>query len=85
MLGGTQTVTSSLVALGSDVSGNLPNANLASQTANTVLGALTATTPSGLAMPSCSGASNALIWTSGTGFGCNTTLAIHIANGNPRL
>lgn len=70
--GSTQTVTSSLVALGSDVSGNLPNANLASQTANTVLGALTATTPSGLAMPSCSGATNALIWTSGTGFGCNT-------------
>lgn len=46
--------------------------DLPSQTANTVLGALTATTPSGLAVPSCSGASNALIWTSGTGFGCNT-------------
>jgi hypothetical protein len=70
--GSTQTVTSSAVALASDVSGNLPNANLASQTANTVLGALTATTPSGLAVPSCSGATNALIWTSGTGFGCNT-------------
>lgn len=40
--------------------------------ANAVLGALTATTPSGLAVPSCSGATNALIWTSGTGFGCNT-------------
>jgi hypothetical protein len=55
-----------------NATGNLPNANLASQTANTVLGALTATTPSGLAVPSCSSASNALIWTSGTGFGCNT-------------
>ena len=53
-------------------SGNLANARLASQTANTVLGALTATTPSGLAMPSCSGGTNALIWTTGTGFGCNT-------------
>lgn len=70
--GATQTVTSSLVALGSDVSGNLPNTNLASQTANTVLGALTATTPSGLAVPSCSTASSALTWTTGTGFGCNT-------------
>lgn len=70
--GATQAVTSSAVALASDVSGNLPNANLASQTANTVLGALTATTPAGLAVPSCSGATNALIWTSGTGFGCNT-------------
>lgn len=73
--GATQTVTSSLVALGSDVSGNLPNANLASQTANTVLGALTATTPSGLTMPSCSTASSALTWTTGTGFGCNTISA----------
>lgn len=62
----------SAVVLSTDVSGNLPNANLASQTANTVLGALTATTPSGLGVPSCSGATNALIWTSGTGFGCNT-------------
>jgi hypothetical protein len=50
-------------------------ANLASEAANTVLGALTATTPSALAVPSCSGASNALIWTSGTGFGCNTISA----------
>ena len=46
--------------------------NVASQAANTVLGALTATTPSALAVPSCSGASSALTWTSGTGFGCNT-------------
>lgn len=53
----------------------IPNSALATQTANTVLGALTATTPSGLAMPSCSGGSNALIWTSGTGFGCNTISA----------
>ena len=43
--------------------------------ANQVLGALTATTPSGLSVPSCSGATNALIWTSGSGFGCNTISA----------
>ena len=54
------------------VTGNLPNANLAVQTANTVLGALTATTPSGLAVPSCSTATSALTWTTGTGFGCNS-------------
>jgi hypothetical protein len=64
--------TQSTVALSSQVTGNLSNANLATQTANTLLGALTATTPSGMAVPSCSGASNALTWTSGTGFGCNT-------------
>ena len=47
-------------------------ADLPALSANQVLGALTATTPSGLSVPSCSGATNALIWTSGTGFGCNT-------------
>ena len=50
----------------------IPNSALASQTANTVLGALTATTPSGLTMPSCAGGANALTWTTGTGFGCNS-------------
>lgn len=46
--------------------------DLPAMTANTVLGALTATTPSDLALPSCSGTVSALDWTSGTGFGCNT-------------
>ena len=59
----------------SNISGNLTNTQLASQSANTVLGALTATTPSGLSLPSCSGATNALTWTSGSGFGCNTISA----------
>lgn len=49
-----------------------PTVSLASQSANTVLGSLTATISSGLPVPSCSGAANALTWTSGTGFGCNT-------------
>lgn len=41
-------------------------------TANSVLGTTTAaTTASLLGVPSCSGASNALTWTTGTGFGCN--------------
>ena len=60
------------VNLANGVTGNLPNANLATQTANTVLGALTATTPSGLTMPSCSTGTSALTWTTGTGFGCNS-------------
>jgi hypothetical protein len=53
--------------------------NIASQAANTVLGALTATNPSALALPSCSGASNALTWTTATGFGCNTITAAGVA------
>jgi hypothetical protein len=45
---------------------------LAPLSANQLLGSLTAVAPSGLSVPSCSGASNALTWTLGTGFGCNT-------------
>ena len=53
---------------------NLPNTGLATQTANTVMGALTATTPSGLALPSCVDSSgNHLNYTLGTGFSCGTT------------
>jgi hypothetical protein len=56
------------------------SAKLFALSANQVLGALTATTPSGLSVPSCSGATNALIWTSGTGFGCNTITASGTVN-----
>lgn len=42
--------------------------------ANQLLGALTATTPSGQSVPSCSTAASALQWTSGTGFGCNSSI-----------
>lgn len=73
-LTGSQTLTNKSIDA-SQITGNLSNANLAIQTANTILGALTATTPSGLAVPSCSGATNALTWTTGTGFGCNTISA----------
>jgi hypothetical protein len=59
----------------SSLSGQATNAQLATQTANTILGALTATTPSGLAMPSCSTSASALLWTSGTGMSCNTSIA----------
>lgn len=54
-----------------DISGQATLGQLPTLAANTVLGALTATTPSGLAVPSCSTAARALQWTSGTGFGCN--------------
>lgn len=64
-------------------SGSLALARIASLSANNVLGALTATTPSGLAVPSCSGASNALTWTSGTGFGCNTITGSVTTTGSP--
>lgn len=52
----------------------LPLAAMASQSANTVVGNGTGSSaaPTALAVPSCSGSTNALTWTSGTGFGCNT-------------
>jgi len=68
----TETFTNKTIAGGSNTLSAIALSSLASESANTVVGALTATTPSALAMPSCSGASSALIWTSGTGFGCNT-------------
>ena len=52
----------------------VPLTGLATQGANTVLGNGTASTavPTALAVPSCSAATNALLWTSGTGFSCNS-------------
>jgi hypothetical protein len=52
--------------------GNIAYSQFPTLSANQVLGALTATTPSGLSLPSCGSSNNALSWTSGTGFGCNT-------------
>ncbi len=59
----------------------LPLTGLASETANTVVGNGTGSSasPTALGMPSCSGATNALIWTSGTGFGCNTISVSSVA------
>jgi hypothetical protein len=56
----------------SDLSGQAALSQLPSLPTNTVLGAASAATPSAIAMPSCSAAQNALTWTSGAGFGCNT-------------
>lgn len=63
----------------------VPNAALTTQTANTLLGALTATTPSGQAVPSCSTSASALDWTSGTGFSCNTSIAAATVTTNANL
>ena len=69
----TPTVTNSTTTPSLAVAaGAIPYSAFTVLAANQVLGALTATVPSGLALPSCSGATNALIWTTGTGFGCNT-------------
>lgn len=50
----------------------IPLSALASQSANILVGTTASGSPSAQAVPSCSGAANALIWTTGTGLGCNT-------------
>jgi hypothetical protein len=62
----------SIASTGAISLSGIPLASLASEAANTLVGALTATTPSALSVPSCSTGTSALTWTSGTGFGCNS-------------
>jgi hypothetical protein len=58
----------------------IPFSALASLSANQVLGALSATVPSGLTLPSCSGAGQAINYTLGSGFGCITTAAAGVTS-----
>lgn len=78
-LAASQTLTNKTLtspALGGTVTGanTIPLTILAQTGANTVLGNATSGTANVAtqSMPSCSGASNALQWTTNTGFGCNT-------------
>src|SRR5580698_740427 len=50
--------------------------SLTAATQNTVFGAFTSTTPGYNSVPGCSGATNALIYTPNTGFGCNTITSL---------
>lgn len=69
-------------ALGTPSSGTatnltgLPLSGLSTQATNTVVGNATSGTasPTALAVGTCSTASSALIWTTNTGFGCNTSI-----------
>jgi hypothetical protein len=56
--------------------GGLANSRLATMATNTVKGNATSGTasPTDLAVASCSTAASALIWTTNTGFGCNTSI-----------
>jgi hypothetical protein len=55
---------------------------LATQAANTVVANVSGSTaaPTAASLPSCSTSASALIYTSGTGFSCNTTIAASVAN-----
>ncbi|WP_261532607.1 hypothetical protein [Burkholderia multivorans] len=58
--------------------GSVPLGGITSVPANTVLANATgvSATPAAFPMPSCSGANNALRWTSGTGFTCASGIAL---------
>lgn len=61
----------------SNISGQTTVAQLPNMGANTALVNATSGTaaPTAFAMPSCSAAASALIWTTSTGFGCNAAIA----------
>lgn len=72
------TVTGSFTA-----TGLVTLADVATQATNTVLGNATSGTasPTALAVGGCSSASSALIWTTNTGFGCNTSITAAAVTG----
>lgn len=65
------------LSLGAQAQTTVQLRNIAAQATNTIVGNATSgsASPTALAISSCSGASNALIWTTNTGFGCNTITA----------
>lgn len=73
----TGDVTTSAGAVATTIAANaVTNAKLATMVTNTVKGNATSGTavPTDLSMTSCSTASSAVIWTTNTGFGCNTVI-----------
>lgn len=73
-LSAAQTLTGKTISGASNTFSNVAPTSLAAQVANTVIGNASASTasPTAVALPSCGGANNALTYTSGSGFGCNT-------------
>jgi hypothetical protein len=58
--------------------GSIPLSNLASQSANILLGTVAIGAPTALPMPSCSASNSALTWTTGSGLGCHSINATSI-------
>jgi hypothetical protein len=70
------TLSSPTITTAFNATGLVTVGDLATQATNTVLGNATSGTasPTALAVGSCSAAADALIWTTNTGFGCNTSI-----------
>lgn len=64
--------------------GNVTATSLAPQAANTVIGNATGSSasPTAITVTGCNGAAQALQWTNGSGFGCNSAVATSGSNSN---
>ncbi|WP_321921704.1 beta strand repeat-containing protein [Burkholderia sp. BCC1998] len=76
VLAASPTIASPTVTGSFTATGLVTLADHATQAANTIIGNGTGSTasPTALAVPSCSAATNALAWTSGSGFSCNASI-----------
>jgi hypothetical protein len=81
---GTATVNNAIFNGTFTATGKIGLANLASQAANTLVGNATGSiaSPTAITVTGCNGAAQALQWTNGTGFGCNSGIATSGANAN---
>jgi hypothetical protein len=72
----TDTLSGKTISGASNTLSNIAFSSLATEAANTVLGNATAgaASPAALAMPSCSTAASALLWTTSGGYSCNTSI-----------
>lgn len=78
---GTTTTVLHGAAAGNPSFASVALADMATQVTNSVVGNATSgtTTPTALAVGTCSGATNALNWTTNTGFGCNGSITANTA------
>lgn len=81
---GTATLNNATVSGTFTATGKIGLPSLAAQAANTVVGNATGSsaTPTAITVTGCNGAAQALQWTNGSGFGCNSSVATSGANAN---
>jgi hypothetical protein len=81
---GTATLNNATVSGTFTATGKIGLASLAAQAANTVVGNATGSSasPTAITVTGCNGAAQALQWTNGSGFGCNSAIATSGANSN---
>lgn len=81
---GTATLNNATVSGTFTATGKIGLTSLAPQAANTVVGNATSSsaTPTAITVAGCNGAAQALQWTNGSGFQCNSSIATSGANAN---